>query len=240
MSLKNIKLVEIEDITGKILVKTGLHIGGNYDFIEIGGVDSIVIKNPFTGEPYIPGSSIKGRMRALLELMLNKVIDGKVHQCKSTAEALNCPICRVFGTSASDIEIGPTRLIVNDAHLSEDFKKEIRKAGRTLSEAIFEVKYENTIDRISARANPRSIERVVPGTVFDFKMQYMIFDFENSNGKSDREFLPYVFAGLKLIELTYLGGNGSRGYGKVKFQDIKMNGEPVNIDEYYQKVINQK
>lgn len=239
MSGETLVLREVKSITGKILVRTGLHIGGSKDFIKIGGVDSIVIRNPFTDEPYIPGSSIKGRMRSLLELKLRKVNkDGEVHKCESNGDAKTCPICRIFGNSSGNLAIGPTRLIVNDAVLDEEFKRNVEeKEKRILKEVIFENKTENWINRISAKATPRTIERVVPGTVFDFKMQYLIFDFDNDNGKTDEDFIKYVFAGLKLIELTYLGGNGSRGYGKVIFQDIKMNGVPVNnIDEYYKEI----
>ena len=61
------KLEKVVTISGQIECKTGLCIKGSNSDLNIGGADSEVIKNPLTGHPYIPGSSIKGKMRSQLE-----------------------------------------------------------------------------------------------------------------------------------------------------------------------------
>ena len=218
------KLKEVKIIRGKIKLKTGLHIGGNADTIEIGGIDNPVIRNHLTNEPYIPGSSIKGKMRALLEWKLGKIKpDGKPHEwCHDK----NCPICRIFGTSDSEAEIGPSRLIVRDAELSEEWKARIHKEGIILSE----IKMENTINRITARANPRKMERIPPSVEFEFEMVYHIFDM-GDDGKTDEDLFKYVKEGLQLLQNDYLGGSGSRGYGKIEFLDLKVNGEPLKLSQ---------
>ena len=217
-------------ITGKIVVKTGLHIGGGSDKVEIGGMDNPVIRNPLTREPYIPGSSIKGKMRALLEWKEGKVQQSNGDPCKCG----KCPICRIFGSGNSgkqeDRDIaksrGPTRLIIRDAELSSDSKTKF-KDGKP----ILEDKTENALNRITARANPRHIERVVPGVEFDFELVYRIIDIDNDEGKKDKEFFDSIVKpGLKLLQNDYIGGGGSRGNGRIEFVDLKdENGNPVTL-----------
>lgn len=206
------KLVNYKSITGRIYIKSGLHIGGNVDVIEIGGVDNPIIKNPITREPYIPGSSIKGKMRSLLEWKLGKIgRNGEVH---SWCNDLNCPICRIFGTSANEAQIGPTRIIVRDSELTSEYKNKI-KEGISLTE----VKYENTINRITARANPRPLERVPSGVEFDFELVFRILDM-GDGGKTDEDMFKYVIDGLKCLQQDALGGSSSRGCGKIEFIDL--------------------
>jgi len=223
------KLIEFKKIEGILRVLTGLHIGGNVNIIEIGGMDNPVIKHPLTKEPYIPGSSLKGKMRSLLEWNLDNKIekDGEVHKWCGDKK---CPICRLFGTSDENAAIGPTRLIFRDAYLRGNFKKEMEENSWTLVD-ISEEKYENTINRITARANPRAFERVTSGVEFDFEVIFRIFD-DGDGGKTDKEELfPYVLKGFKLIQKDALGGSGSRGCGKVEFR-IKCNdGNYKKVDE---------
>ncbi len=210
-------------LSGKILIKTGLHIGGNVEVIEIGGVDNPIIKNPITNEPYIPGSSLKGKMRSLLEWRLNKIdTGGNVHSwCGNN----DCPICRIFGTSSDEAKIGPTRLIIRDAELTPEYKDKIHREGISL----VEIKYENTINRITARATPRPLERVIAGTEFNFELIYRIFDM-NDQGKMDEDLFKYVLDGLIYLQQDTLGGSGSRGCGKIEFVDlVNERGEPVNL-----------
>jgi len=216
MKLKGYKKIE-----GVIEVITGLHIGGSTGMIEIGGKDNPVIKHPITKEPYIPGSSLKGKMRSLLEWKLGKInIDpnnkkefGEVHKCSDT----KCPICRLFGTSAEEGTIGPTRLIFRDAVLSPKYIDERKKKVETWSpEDVSEEKYENCINRITARANPRNFERVASGTEFSFEISYRIFE-DGDDGATDNDLFKYVIEGLRLIEKDALGGAGSRGCGQVRF-----------------------
>ena len=206
------KLLKYKKIEGEILVKTGLHIGGSANKIEIGGNDNPIIKHPLTNEPYIPGSSIKGKMRSLLEFKLGKIEpNGDPYKWHGDRE---CPIARLFGTTDEKASIGPARLIVRDAELTDEYKKKMHDEGVLLTED----KYENTINRISARANPRPLERVSAGVKFKFELSYRVFDMDGDNGATDeRLFEQYVPLALKLIEHDTLGGSGSRGSGKVEF-----------------------
>ena len=216
------KLLKYKVITGKIELLTGLHIGGSSDIIEIGGMDNPVLKHPLTGEPYIPGSSLKGKIRSLLELALGKVNDnGEIHKC----EKLDCEICRVFGTSPDKEyeEIakgrGPTRVIFRDAFIDDEYRKEMKDKGLTVYD-IVEEKTENALNRITAKANPRKLERVVPGVKFAFEIVYRVFD-TGDGGKKDEELFDIVKRGMRLLELDCLGGYGSRGSGKIKFIDVR-------------------
>lgn len=211
------KLMKIKTLKGKIKVETGLHIGAGNDAIEIGGMDNPIIRDPRTRLPYIPGSSLKGKMRSLLEWKLGKVQMNNGKPCSCGAS--DCPVCRVYGTGISKNSQenastrGPTRLIVRDSLLSEEFKDKL--------DTIVEEKSENAINRITALANPRPVERVVPEVTFDFEILYRILNIQNDNGKKDEElYKSAVLDVLKLVENDYLGGGGSRGNGKIKFIDL--------------------
>jgi CRISPR-associated protein Csm3 len=223
------KLLKYKVITGEIELLTGLHIGGSSDIIEIGGMDNPVLKHPVTEEPYIPGSSLKGKIRSLLELVFGKVNnDGEVHKCKDP----DCEICRVFGASP-DKEFeevakkrGPTRVIFRDAFISDDYRNEMKEKGLTVYD-IVEEKTENNLNRITAKANPRKLERVVPGVRFSFEIVYRVFD-TGDGGKKDEELFEKLFdikqgqgVGMRLLELDCLGGYGSRGSGKIRFINVQ-------------------
>lgn len=218
-------------VKGKIVVKTGLHIGAGNDKVEIGGMDMPVIKNPITHEPYIPGSSIKGKMRALLEWKENKVdaADGKPCGCGKS----NCCICRVFGVSNSGNKEeekekawkrGPTRLIVRDAELSSESREKYER------NSLFEDKIENGLNRVTAEATPRHIERVVPGVEFNFELVYRVIDTGNGSTEDEGYFNTVVKQGLKLLQNDYLGGGGSRGNGRIEFKGLEENGVPFTLD----------
>jgi len=209
------KLEKIKTISGEIDLLTGLHIGASKDSIEIGGMDQPIVKHPITGEPYVPGSSIKGKMRSLIELAYfpEKVKDGNPCSCGKK----DCPVCTIFGASGDkkDEDLGPTRLVVRDAYLTETWKKKFESGDLPMEE-----KYENTIDRIKGTAaNPRPLERVPAGVSFDFNLSFKVFEGD------DPSLLEYVFKGLRLIELDALGGQSSRGSGQVRFTHIKEDGE---------------
>jgi len=189
-------------INGKLKCETGLHIGAAKEALEIGGMDNPVIKDLYTGKPIIPGSSIKGKIRSLLELRDKKYdSDGTPHSHKEKCSDPSCKFCIVFGSSG-DIERGPTRLIVRDSICHDEVETE--------------VKAENVINRLTGRAeHPRSQERVPAGTEFEFEMIYGIYD------ENDYPNLKFVFEGAKLLEDSYLGGSGSRGYGKVSFRELR-------------------
>lgn len=228
--MKTFKLIDIITIKGTIRVKTGLHVGAGNDRIEIGGMDNPIIRNPVDNMPYIPGSSIKGKMRSLLELAYDKVAisEGKPCSCGSSL----CPICRVFGTAIdrkNDKEAssrGPTRIIVRDAPLSEESKIKL-KAN------VVEEKNENNLNRITAEATPRPVERIVPGAEFDFEIAYRVFDIDGDKGEVDMQFYrSTVLGGLALLQRDYLGGGGSRGNGRIEFRNlVDGTGTPVILPE---------
>lgn len=211
------KQIATKKITGKIVVKTGLHIGAGNDKVEIGGMDNPIIRNPLTREPYIPGSSIKGKMRSLMEWKLDKLKDtgGKVCSCGNAG----CEICRVFGSANTKSDVakdrGPTRLIVRDATLTTDWREKF-KDGK----ALVEEKSENSLNRITAEATPRPVERVVPGVEFDFEIAYRVIDTGDGGATDEKYFKEVVLEGLRLLQNDYLGGGGSRGNGQIEFKDL--------------------
>lgn len=216
-------------INGKIETKTGLHIGGSGTGIEIGGIDGVVIRDPVTNRPYIPGSSLKGSLRSLLERAEGKKFNkpvgrSMIHMCESAGDYNNCNVCRIFGVSAESIKgaMTLTRLFVRDAKMAEDDAKRLENADTDMPYT--EVKTEVVIDRITSAANPRQMERVPPGIRFEFEMVYNIFELE------DRNTLKALFDAMCLLEDDYLGGQGSRGYGRIEFKDILMEWRP---SEYY-------
>ena len=217
------KQIKQKKIVGKIVVKTGLHIGAGNDRVEIGGMDNPIIRNPLNREPYIPGSSLKGKMRSLLEWKLGKITtEGKNPGQPCSCGKANCQICRVFGSANNSrggdeaLNKGPTRLIVRDAVLSEG-----DRALFNQGKPIVEEKSENSLNRITAEANPRPIERVVPGVTFDFEMSYRVLDMGDGGTVDEKMFKDVVLLGLKLLKDDYLGGGGSRGNGQIDFEDLK-------------------
>ncbi len=216
------KLEKIKTVKGTIKLLTGLHIGASKDTIEIGGLDQPIVKHPVTGEPYIPGSSIKGKMRSLIELTYfpEKVNNGKPCSCGRR----DCPVCVIFGTAGDKKEeaLGPTRLIVRDAYMTKDWKERFDNGDLPMEE-----KYENTIDRIKGTAeHPRPLERVPTGVEFDFNFSFKVFE-----GDDEEALLNYVKNGMRLIELDALGGQSSRGSGQVKFESVTLDGKEWDIPE---------
>ena len=153
------------EITGTLEVLTGMHIGGSSAFAAIGAVDSPVVRDTFSDQPMIPGSSLKGKMRALLAQKYN---DRKHLPDSYSCEDDDPRILRLFG-SAKKNQIQRSRVLFRDMMLSN--MKELREYG--LNSAT-EVKFENTISRMTAIANPRQIERVIPRTKFDLSIVYNV------------------------------------------------------------------
>lgn len=195
-------LAKIE-ISGTLEVVTGMHIGGSSAFSAIGAVDSPVVKDTRTNQPMIPGSSLKGKMRSLLAKRYNEFKAGKPDD---DAECLT----DLFG-SAKKGQVKTSRLLFTDMFLEN--MDELKRAGLT---GATEVKFENSISRATAVANPRQIERVVRGAVFPLQLIYEVEDEEKMI--SDFKILK---EGFELLEYDYLGGNGSRGYGRVKIADLE-------------------
>jgi len=211
-------------LLGKVIIKgtietiTGLSIGGISEGIKIGGVDLNVVTTP-DGIPYIPGSSLKGKMRNLIERKLKLITDGNIHQCKDDNNYQNCPVCKIWGISPTDKDISIsepiyTRGIFRDVPLDVNSYPEDKRANEEWTE----IKVENKIDRMKGSAkDPRHIERVPAGAEFSpMEIIYNVFD------ENDKDLLKYLFIAMELLETDYLGGSGSRGYGKVKFKNLKI------------------
>lgn len=225
------KLTNIIEINAKLVLKTGLHIGAGDSEMHIGGIDNSVIKHPITQSPYIPGSSLKGKIRTLLEWRSGAVKNAPLTLNEANgqnAEAVK-NILRLFGISGDTKndksaveEIGVSRLAFWDCTLNPEWENAIREDNQLLTEA----KSENTIDRITATAgNPRQTERVPAGAEFDFKLTLRQFEGDSP------ELLDLILKGLRLLELDSLGGSGSRGYGKVEFQQLTVGGKAQSLPE---------
>lgn len=225
------KLTGIYRVRGQIRLETGLHIGGDEGVIEIGGNDNPIVRDITTGNPYIPGSSLKGKMRYLLEWYTGRVSkDGKVYDGKNLSkESENDLLLNVFGGAAGgNGRKGPTRIIVKDIFLSVDSEKEVKKMKeRTGTDT--ELKIENSINRLDSSANPRNLERVPRNLIFDLKINFKVLSIDNKN-----EIEKMIKEGLKLVELEGLGGSVSRGSGQIKFENLKIknlfDGQEENFD----------
>ncbi|ERT07683.1 RAMP superfamily protein [Lyngbya aestuarii BL J] len=264
-----------KSLLGKLIIKsiltveTGLHIGGGGETLDIGGLDKPVIRDPMTKNPYLPGSSIKGKLRAILERLLNKPLnrsggsgtyryesddleDGYT-EVRSRNEqkqyiayegAKTCAVSRVFGSTGANCWVktsvaqeqnldgletatiegesytkikgrnSPARLIVRDCHLTDDSAQKLVQIDTGLY--MTEWKFENGIDRITAAANPRQLERVPAGSQFKLEMVYTVEDATQA-----REDLKNILQTILVLEDDALGGHGSRGYGKIKFQNLE-------------------
>ncbi|MEH1885063.1 type III-A CRISPR-associated RAMP protein Csm3 [Nostoc sp.] len=256
-------------LTSQLSVETGLHIGGGGENLDIGGLDKPVIRDPLTKYPYLPGSSIKGKLRSTLERLLNKPLNRKggsdtrryesddlvngfteVEEGRFIAYegASTCQISRLFGSTGGSkfwmpieaareegllennsptqtiqgqncIRINrgrnaPARLIIRDSHLLPDSAAKLKQVDTGLY--MTEWKFENGIDRVTAAANPRQLERVPAGSKFQFELVYTVEDAEQAV-----EDLQNIAIALAILEDDALGGHGSRGYGKVRFQNFE-------------------
>ena len=206
------------EITGTLEIVTGLHIGGNGAFAAIGAVDSPVIRDTRTNEPMIPGSSLKGKMRTLLAKQYNENV------AKTPDDDAEC-LTNLFG-SAKKGHVKTGRVLFSDMFYSN--KEELARVNINHPT---EVKFENTISRTTAVANPRQIERVIRGTQFSMSLIY-----EVENEKAMLEDFKILKDGFELLKYDYLGGSGSRGYGKVRFLDLYA--EPV-IGEVSEDIMDQ-
>ena len=228
-----LKLIGKLILEGEMHCQTGLHIGAGKGSLEIGGADNPVVKDSH-GRPYVPGSTLRGRVRALLEQSTGMAVPSelvfiskrkgqevRIHQ----SDRPDDEICILFGRSPGRMEkVGggdtesnhatPARLSVFDAPLiAESITPQMRE---TLDDELTEVKSENAIDRITSQANPRTLERVPAGARFRIRMVLDILCAEDS------ALVPLVVTGLRLLEDDTLGGGGSRGSGRVRFDNLKL------------------
>ncbi|WP_414529935.1 type III-A CRISPR-associated RAMP protein Csm3 [Nodularia chucula] len=283
VSYEQTPLVGKLTLTCQLTAKTGLHIGGGGENLDIGGLDKPVIRDPLTKYPYLPGSSIKGKLRATLERLLKKplnrtggsgtwryesddLVDGfsevEAGQFINYEGAKTCQISRLFGSTGGSgfwlpIDIAtkeglfsdknptrtingqncvkinrgrnaPSRLIIRDCHLSPDSAEKLKKVDTGLY--MTEWKFENGIDRVTAAANPRQLERVPAESKFNFELVYTV-----ENSEQAVEDLQNIAIALAFLEDDALGGHGSRGYGKVKFENFLFNYRSL---EQYRQIAN--
>jgi len=210
-------------ITGKITLLTGMHIGSSSDFAPIGAVDSVLVRNPIDNRPIIPGSSLKGKLRTLL--VKSDCQNPVLNDIQKDSDQIK----KLFGSSSP--EVVPARLQFYDLFMNEENVKKIDKKSTDLY--LTEIKFENTINRLTAVANPRQIERVPAGAVFDFRL---IYNIESNIGIE--EDIDVLVKALKLIQLDYIGGSGTRGYGKIKITDLTA--KFANINEQKPEITEEK
>lgn len=230
--MTNIQLHGKVILSGEIRAVTGLRIGGGSTGIEIGGVDNVVVRNPLNNEPYIPGSSLKGKMRSLLERHTSarqnrNIRSGKprvaIHECENETDYASCKVCRLFGVAGEKEFATPSRVYVRDVHLTEESRKKLDAARTELP--LTEVKWEAAIDRITSAAVPRQMERVPAGAIFGpFEF---IFNFYKPD---DAELFMTFLQTLELLQDDYLGGGGSRGSGKIALEHISVT---LKSNKYY-------
>lgn len=226
-------------LVGKLILEanieclTGLHIGAGKGSLEIGGADNPVVKDAF-GRPYIPGSSLRGKLRSLLEqsngllkpadlvyLSRRKGQEVRIHQSNEPGD----DICLLFGRNPGRMErvegeafdsntATPARLTVSDAPL--DMASITQQMRENLDDELTEVKNENAIDRITSQANPRTLERVPAGARFHLRVVLDILCDE------DKSLVARLMEGLRLLEDDALGGGGSRGNGRIRLSSAKL------------------
>lgn len=229
-------------LLGRLLVKgevealTGIHIGGNDSGIGIGGVDKVVVRNAFDNRPYIPGSSLKGKMRSLIERAraLPQNAETKrgrtrmecilMHRCETQNDYDKCAVCNLFGVPSNwedkDAPPYPTRIVVRDCRLV-NHEELLSQTEIPYTEAKTEV----SIDRLTSAANPRQFERVPAGAIFRLELAVNFYTTRDINLAN-----TLLFA-MGLVEGDYLGGQGTRGYGQVAFKNLKAEMEWFNGQE---------
>jgi CRISPR-associated protein Csm3 len=219
MSIK--KLQKKIFIRGTITAITGLHIGGTNAQMGIGGPDNLVIRNPLNQKPIIPGSSLKGKMRALLELS-----KGKYDLKKKGAVGNDPEITSLFGMSADkkNENSHASRLLVRDSELANDGLPQWDNTDMLFSETKTEV----VINRLTSAATPRNFERVPAGAEFDFEMVVNVVSEDENTATIEKQLLQLLSEGMQLLQDDYLGGNGSRGYGKIAFKYVELTQKNYN------------
>jgi len=259
-----LRLLGLFTISFKLENKTGLLIRSGKGKEILGGADiqTMSIEKEYNGVvytvPYIPGSSLKGRARSLLELALGldlNTTDGKIYyHMRVVSNAIvdedpYCPVDNVFGTASVQphkvseekhktlVEKcwAPTRAIFRDLYPSEAYvDRLIRMKGTVAFEDFLEEKWENRIDRVTSAADPRNALRVKPGVEFEGEIAFLVFDLDVCKRKEcdelsrykfeypAKEYFRYLADALMLVEKTYLGASGTRGYGSVEFKKIEV------------------
>jgi CRISPR-associated protein Csm3 len=206
-------LKDLCSISGDLELLSGTRIGGSDDSLQIGGTDLTVIRDPVAGSPYIPGSSLKGRMRSCLEQELGRTSGKGEAPCDCGRS--DCAVCRLFGPHKNTRhQLGPTRIIVHDAAL------------RTGSPLVIENKTESTNNRNSGTAlHPRTVERVAPGAKFSFELGIKYFDLDEQFTYKDKDgrevrgkdaLVEVAYHAMDLLEDFGIGAGTGKGYGRIR------------------------
>ncbi len=200
-------------LRGELELKTGLHIGAGQEKVQIGGLDNPVIRAVLkNNQPIIPGSSLKGKIRSLLEQAYGQNCIEDIE--RKNSDHTNCPICNFFGGVLTKGESIASRILFRDAYLTKESKERLERAPTDYPYT--EVKYETAIDRIQGKAKDgslRNTERVPAGAKFNIEIVVNVFENQNEN-----ENAQLLKAGIALLNHDYLGGSGSRGYGHVELR----------------------
>ena len=208
------KFIKFIKNSGKIKLVSGMCIAGG-DVLDIGGADTICIKSPLTGLPYIPGSSLKGAMRSNLEMDMDLDKTNRGNPCGCGRK--ECMVCTLFGAYRNPkAACGNGRMTVKDSYINKEFLESLG------DKKIIELKTENSVSRGNGPANPRMIERVAAGTEFDYEIVIKIFE-----GDDENKFKSNIEKAMKRVSETGIGGSKSRGYGQCEFVDSHW--EDLNI-----------
>lgn len=244
---------KIIKLQADLVCETGLHIGNQEGGNPPRGVNAPILHNPVfqikdSFSPYISATSLKGKLRNIAEILFNCNLNNifkfdeelRRHECSDLKAAKNCPVCFLFGSSSGsgDIDAGTPveksqnfagRLLFKNAYLKE-----------SNGEKTAELKTENFIKRLKQEANPRTIERVPKNYIFDLEIIYMVYEGENSPTLIDEK-IAILIACLRYLEDNYIGGNGSRGYGKIAFKNIFYDGQPyASLVKLHQKLMSME
>ena len=189
-------------ISGTIEAVTPLHIGSGKPEVELGEVDMPILRDP-SGQPYIPGSSLKGRVRAEAEKIARKMgmdvceppdVNSMCGSKKGRVEDF-CICCRIFGT-AGKISLA-SKVKFRDAYPLERVESLLERTGIAIDRKTGAV----------AKGALYTIEAVPAGTQFGLEIV--------AENLSDEE-LKLLKAALRSVEDSALGGSSTRGFGKVK------------------------
>ena len=214
------KFDKYSTIEGQIECQTGLKIGGTKEAVGMGETDNPIVRHPITLMPYLPGSSLKGKLRSLLEVKYSSDSQRSGEPCKCGS----CFICSLFGCGDQSRSSEPTRLIFRDAKLSSKSKSDLEEA---LPGTFAEVKTEIKMDRNAGKASRgalRQHERIPEGSIFDFSISIRLF--KEDTPEKRKEYTEKLADAFYMLEQDYLGGCGTRGYGKVKITNN--DGKPMS------------
>ncbi len=209
----NPQLKEIWEVTAELTCVTGCHVGGSKDVLEIGGMDNPVIRHPLTQRPYLPGSSLKGKFRSLLEAADGKGVNGEPCGCAQPT----CRVCRYFGPHRKPRHtLNPTRFLFRDAFLTSASQEQLEAAYEQVGLFYAEEKLENTINRTTHVAtNPRVQERVPAGTSFQFVLGVRVYQGDDTSLM--RQTIQEM---VEMVEHDAIGGGGSRGSGQIRLDQL--------------------